>query len=224
MNTRLIGLETNVHRFTGVLESFLGRIQIDDGLRLVLDNRRIASVDPANITLDFHPDAADNDVINIDSTVSEPNPLGSDPMNISDDDEAPSDLPTFVAGTASTPSNTLGDIQMDMPVSPVQPPSEPGNPPPPPPPPAAAPEARPPPQAAGSGSPAPPLSILLPPSTSSQRPPRHRRRRPSNWLGNWCHNTIQVRPTQLTLSPPDPESRVENRPENRSPPWASDHQ
>ena len=38
MNTRLIGLKTNVHWFTSALENFLGRIQIDDGLRLVLDN------------------------------------------------------------------------------------------------------------------------------------------------------------------------------------------
>lgn len=151
MNTRLEGLETDVHRFTGALEGFLGRIRIDEGLRLVRDDRRIGSVDPANF---------------MEST-SEPDPLGSDPMVISDDDEAPSDLPTLMAGTASTPSDTTGDIRMDMPVSRVQPPSEPGIPPPPPP--AAAPGAGPPPQTAGSGSPAPPP--LLPPPTLNLIPP-----------------------------------------------------
>lgn len=156
MNTRLEGLETDVHRFTGALEGFLGRIRIDDGLRLVRDDRRIGSVDPANFPLD----AADDNVIHMEST-SEPDPLGSDPMVISDDDEAPSDLPTLMAGTASTPSDTTGDIRMDMPVSRVQPPSEPGISPPPPP--AAAPGAGPPPQTAGSESPAPPP--LLPPPT-----------------------------------------------------------
>jgi hypothetical protein len=115
MNTHIAGLETEVHRFTGALEGFLGRIRIDDGLRLVWNDRRIGSVNPADITLDFDRNAADDNVINIDSTVSEPNPLGSDPMVISDDDEAPLDLPMFVAGTASTPSNT-GDFRMDMPV------------------------------------------------------------------------------------------------------------
>ena len=44
-------------------------------------------------------------------------------MVISDDDEAPSDLPMFMAGTASTPSD-MGDFRMDMPVSQVQPPNQ----------------------------------------------------------------------------------------------------
>jgi hypothetical protein len=186
MNAHLAGLETDVHWFTGALEGFLGRIRIDNSLRLISDNRHIGSVDPAHFTLDFDRDAADDNAINIDSTVSEPDPLGSDLMVISDEDEAPSDLPTFVAGTASTPSNTVGDIRMDMPVGQARPPSEPGNPPPPPP--AAAPEVRPSPQAAGSGTlPLP----FLPLSTSFQRPPRHRRRRLISW---WCPKRIRLRP------------------------------
>ena len=38
---RLDAMEGQVHRFTGALESFLGRISIDDRLRLVPDTRRI---------------------------------------------------------------------------------------------------------------------------------------------------------------------------------------
>jgi len=38
---RMDAMEGNVHRFTGALEAFLGRISIDDRLRLVPDTRRI---------------------------------------------------------------------------------------------------------------------------------------------------------------------------------------
>jgi hypothetical protein len=138
MNTCLLGLETNVDRFTGALEGFLGRIQIDDGLRLVRDDRRIGLVSGDTVN-----------VIDIDSTVSEPDRVGI-LMDISDD-EAPSDHPIFVAGI-STPSDTMGAVRMEMPTSQGQPPSELGNALPVPAPPAAAPEAGPAPQAAASGS------------------------------------------------------------------------
>jgi hypothetical protein len=161
MNAHLAGLETDVHQFTGALEGFLGRIRIDNGLRLVSDNRRIGSVNPAHFTLDFDRDLTDGNAINMDSTVSEPDPLGSDLMVISEDDEAPSDLRTFVTGTASTPSDTVGDIRTDMPVRQPRPPSESGNPPSPPP--TLASGARPSPQAAGSRS--LPLPSLIPPPT-----------------------------------------------------------
>jgi hypothetical protein len=163
MNACLAGLETEVHWFTGALEGFLGRIRIDDGLRLVSDNRCIGSVDPAHFTLNIDRDDADSNAINIDSTVSEPDPLGSDPMVISDEDEAPTDIPSFVAGTASTPSDTVGDIRMDMLGRQARPPSESGNPPFAPP--AHAPGARPSPQAAGSESLSLPLPSLIPPPT-----------------------------------------------------------
>ena len=55
-----------------------------------------------------------------DSITSEPDPLGSEPMVISNDDnEGPLDFPSYVAGTASTPSDNLGDIRMELPVSEV---------------------------------------------------------------------------------------------------------
>ena len=38
MTAQLTRLETDVHRFTGALEKFLGRIRINDGLRLVQDH------------------------------------------------------------------------------------------------------------------------------------------------------------------------------------------
>lgn len=127
MTARLLGLETDVHRFTGALEGFLGRIQIDDGLRLVQDNRRIGSVDPADLTLNFQPETADDMILSFDpvgaeldlpDSESEPEHFGSEPMVISnDDDEGPSDIPSFVAGTASTPSENLEDIRMEQPVS-----------------------------------------------------------------------------------------------------------
>jgi hypothetical protein len=148
MNTCLLGLETNVDRFTGALEGFLGRIQIDDGLRLVRDDRRIGLVSGDTVN-----------VIDIDSTVSEPDRVGI-LMDISDD-EAPSDHPIFVAGI-STPSDTMGAVRMEMPTSQGQPPSELGNALPVPAPPAAAPEAGPAPQAAASGSQAPSPSIPPP--------------------------------------------------------------
>ena len=165
MGKRLARLETNVDRFTGSLEHFLGMIRIDDGLCLVRDNRRIGSVDPATITPNLNHDAADDNVIITDPTMSKPDPLVSDRMVISDDDEGPSDIPLFVAGTASTPSDTLGDNRMDMPVGPLTPPFVPDKLPPAPPPPVAVPEALPSPQAAGSGNPAPPPHPHLPPPT-----------------------------------------------------------
>ena len=73
MNTCIAGPETEVHQFTGALEGFLGRIRIDDGLRLVWDDQRIGSANPADITLDFDHDAADDNVIN-----QYPNPTHSD--------------------------------------------------------------------------------------------------------------------------------------------------
>src|SRR3981081_1026170 len=39
---RMDVMEGSVHRVAGALETFLGRIQIDDRLRLVPDNRRLA--------------------------------------------------------------------------------------------------------------------------------------------------------------------------------------
>ncbi len=78
MTARLTGLETDVHRFTGALENFLGRIRIDDGLRLVQDYRRIASVDPADITIEFDPDTADDEICDFDRMVSKPDCPGSD--------------------------------------------------------------------------------------------------------------------------------------------------
>jgi hypothetical protein len=187
MNARLAGLETDVHWFTGALEGFLGRIRIDDGLCLVSNNRHIGSVDPAHFTLDFDRDLADGNAINMDSTVSKPDPLRLDPMVISEDDEAPSDLCTFVAGTATTPSDTVGTFEWTCRRDSPDPPPNP--------------EILPLPlpllllepvhlrrlqdQKAYPSLP----SSLLPLSTSSQRPPRHCRRRPISW---WCPKQIQL--------------------------------
>ena len=98
--------------------------------------------------------------------------LHLNPMVISNDNEGPLDFPSYVAGTTSTPSDNLGDIRMELPVSEVQVtptrlgtpapvipslPVEPGMPPPP------APAPKLPPYPAGPGMPPPPLPPLPPP-------------------------------------------------------------
>lgn len=45
---RVDAMEGQVHRFSGALESFLGRISIDERLRLVPDSRRLPSPGPAS--------------------------------------------------------------------------------------------------------------------------------------------------------------------------------
>jgi len=78
-------MEGNVARFTGALESFLGRIHIDDRLRLVPDHMRISPLPPLPTTRSASP-ATPMDL----------------PMN-EDEDTGP-DL-SSVAGTRTTPSD-----------------------------------------------------------------------------------------------------------------------
>ena len=116
---RLTGLEDNVHKFTGALENFLGQIRIDDGLRLVPDNRRLTSVDSTNITLDFDPSAHNASIIDLDMAYqSESGPAEADSMDLESDENVQEDwdiggIPSPVAGTATTPSEFQEDERME---------------------------------------------------------------------------------------------------------------
>jgi hypothetical protein len=130
--TRLTGLEENIGRFTGALENFLGQIRIDDGLRLVQDNRRLMPVDSGDITLPFDP-AAFASIADMDMAyVSESGPVEPDEMSLETDEEEAGDvadipmLDSPFDGTATTPSEFPDDERIgpvdDVPrVSPIPP-------------------------------------------------------------------------------------------------------
>jgi hypothetical protein len=97
---RLGTLERHVSRMTGSLENFLSRIQIEDRVRLVSDERRITSADQDEMDLDditLQPVEIEIDVI--------------DPLAMEEDDA--SGFLTPVPGTATTPSDSQEDVRMD---------------------------------------------------------------------------------------------------------------
>ena len=97
---RLGTLERHVSRMTGSLENFLSRIQIEDRMRLVSDERRITSADQDEMDLDditLQPMEITIDVI--------------DPLAMEEDDA--SGFLTPVPGTATTPSDSQEDVGMD---------------------------------------------------------------------------------------------------------------
>ena len=97
---RVDAIEGSVTRFTGALETFLGRIRIDDRLRLVPDNRRISPAPIFPITRSASP---------------------TTPMDLPmDEDEDTGPDPSSVAG-ATTPSDHQVE-RMELPI-----PSGPGS-------------------------------------------------------------------------------------------------
>jgi len=84
---RLDNMEGQVHRFTGVLESFLSRIRIDDSFRLVPERRQLT---PAPAAGPSHTRSAS------------PSPLLEFPM---DEDDPDSGVPASSVNTRTTPSD-----------------------------------------------------------------------------------------------------------------------
>jgi hypothetical protein len=139
LEQRLTGVESNVAAFTGTLEHFLGRIQIDDRLRLVPDHRIIHG--PPGKPLDIVPSHSAS-IVELTNPDADPMALDIPILDVEsgDEDDTPM-IPSPVAGTATTPSEIQEDDRMELPrLSPIPP--EPTHPipdmvmaPPPPPPP-----------------------------------------------------------------------------------------
>ena len=94
---RLDSMEGQVHRFTGALESFLGRIRIDDTFRLVPERRHLT---PAPAAGPSHTRSAS------------PSPLLEFPMDEDPDSGVPS---SSVANTRTTPS----DVKVGLTLTPI---------------------------------------------------------------------------------------------------------
>ena len=100
---RMDVMEGSVHRFAGALETFLGRIQIDDRLRLVPDNRRLAESSLPTVS----PDAPL--VLATIGTGSPSTPLEL-PMDEDEDDVVVAS--SSAQDTRTTPSDADMDIRM----------------------------------------------------------------------------------------------------------------
>jgi hypothetical protein len=95
---RLGTLERHMSRMNGSLETFLSRIQIDDRVRVVSDERRITSADQEmDYDITLQPVEIEIDVV--------------DPLAMEEDDA--SGFLTPVPGTATTTSDSQDDVRME---------------------------------------------------------------------------------------------------------------
>jgi len=112
LEKRLTGVESNVAAFTGTLEHFLGRIQIDDSLRLVPDHRTIRG--PPEDPVDIVPSCSAS-IVELDPHTdpdADATPLDLPTLDLEGGDENIPMIPSPVAGTVTTPSEIQEDDRM----------------------------------------------------------------------------------------------------------------
>ena len=121
LDKRLTGVEKDVSSFTGTLEHFLGRIQIDDRLRLVPDTRAIGG--PPE---DFHEvlPIRSASIVELSTGSNTEGEADSIPVDVDvdvdtkgteggEDEDFPM-IPSPVAATVTTPSEFQDDERMEM--------------------------------------------------------------------------------------------------------------
>jgi hypothetical protein len=113
LETRMMGMETDIGKMTSALERFLGQIRIDDGLRLVPDNRALGPVPPLAIR------SAPGTVEQMDVGESGPGSGPDAPEPMDSDFEHGEDLHMMATPvTATTPSDFPDDDRMVSTLSP----------------------------------------------------------------------------------------------------------